>query len=898
MEPIDLARAAAVLFILVALGSALVIAVVLLRTRPARLSQARAVAPPPRAQPVARRKPRPPRPIPQLADEDMEAMSAEERSILTAANTLKSLPSDLQNVLWAACVPHVFEFSLLSALLPDQRGRLKELYDSVQRVWFVEVTPGGHYHLQAPIRRSMIRHLNKPVHYEEFFQRSLRATKYFYQAMIGGAPSRGSFVSETFFRFLPDTEARPAPQIEWLYHLVVVDPDHAARALRQVGDRWLAQEQFDPLQKLMEVLAEHLEDGRATPPLRALIYYYQGRLALQQRRSPEALDRLEQARVNAAGDPLLRDDILKAVGVGLQDLHAVQSGLRPNQSAAAAQPAPPRRQWVMWDEMQLPDPREDLITRYEERLELYRARRDQAGMGYVMTLIAEEHLFRADYRAALQWYQDALKVYQEAGAVSGRPLLDEALTRKHIGDMYCALRRFEEARAHYQAALARLQETAGDGAPLQRADLFKAMADMLRQVGQYEEALPEYERARQLYHNAGAQSSEADVLLAEGEAFHAQGNLSEAQQHFDEALQTYRSAGSQTGRAQALLVLGGMTQQRGSYQDALQQYEQAREIYRMEKNRSGEASALRAMGDAHARRGEWDQALQAYQDAVEYYQAAGARAGRAHTLIAIGDVYRRQQQYEAALKQYQWALQEFRTLQDVQGEANTLVALAVVQSLQQHGEEALKLFDEAETLYRQVSDRSGEARARRFKGEEYLLENKFDLALTEFQEAIKVAEGYGGDRATLEELWTRVGYTQAISQLTAEGPHPHQAAALQAYDQAIRIGSQRKPGWDGYHALVDGQFDAAEAYFKVIVRREPDIVLWQIGLTMAKFGLAGDQTEPVERSRLIQEAAWIVSDQLRRANAAEQAEACHWRDYVMSLRPDLRMHWGELGLKC
>ncbi len=31
---------------------------------------------------------------------------------------------------------------------------------------------------------------------------------------------------------------------------------------------------------------------------------------------------------------------------------------------------------------------------------------------------------------------------------------------------------------------------------------------------------------------------------------------------------------------------------------------------------------------------------------------------------------------------------------------------------------------------------------------------------------------------------------------------------------------------------------------------------------------------------------------------AEQAEACHWRDYVMSLRPDLRRHWGELGLKC
>jgi tetratricopeptide (TPR) repeat protein len=296
------------------------------------------------------------------------------------------------------------------------------------------------------------------------------------------------------------------------------------------------------------------------------------------------------------------------------------------------------------------------------------------------------------------------------------------------------------------------------------------------------------------------------------------------------------------------------------------------------------------MGDAHLHLGEGDQALKAYREASEYYHAAGARAGRTHTLIAMGNVYRQQQAYDKAWQEYEQALEEFRKLRDVKSEADTLVAMAVVQSLQQHSDEALKLFDEAETLYRQASDRSGEARARRFKGEEYLLEKKPELALTEFEEAVKVYQGYGGYSSELEELQGRLGHT-----LTMLG---RKDEALKSYESAIEARSRVESGWHGYRALIEGQFDAADAHFAVVTKRDPDNVQWQIGWALAKFGLAADQTEAVQRTALVKDAAQIVKEKIQTANVADRAEACRWRDYVMGLRPVLREHWGELGLQC
>ncbi len=900
MEPNDLARSVALVFLLIGLGSIFVVIGVVLHLRRARhlqASTAQSAPPVSGAQSTAGRNPPPSRPIPQLAADEAEAMSAEERQILTAVNTLKGLPSELQHVLWAACVPHTFDLSLLTALRPELRSRMPDLYSSVQHVWFVEVTPDGRNLLQTPIRRVMIRHLSKPAEYEEFFQLSVLVVKYEYQAMLSNQPAprkRGHFVADTFFRFLPGLEVEPAAAIEWLYHLAVIDQDNAARALRQLGDHWLSTAQFALVERLTTVLAEHQDDGRLGRPLRALLYYYQGHVALYQRRSPEALDVLEKARLEAVDDLLLRDDILKAVGIALQDLHAVQGGTKLGRAEAAAQPMPARRQWVMWDELQLPDPRQDLITRYQERLAWYRAMHNLAGEGQMMVQIAEEHLFRADYPAAVQWYEDAIRAYQADAATAGQFALDVALAQKAIGDVYCTLRRYEEARLHYGDALARLAAVADERVPLHRADLLKALGDMLRLSGNYEQALPQYENAREMYQKLGASSSAADTLLAEGEAFYAQGNLHEAQQHFDEALHTYPSAGSQTGRAQALLVLGDMTQQRGQHTAALQQFEQARTIYRGEKNLSGEASALRAMGDARAQLGEWAPALEAYQHALDYYHAAGARAGHAHTQLAVGDVYRQQQKFDQAEEQYKQAREEYRLLHDVRGEAQVLTAMGQVQFLQQHSTEALQLLDEAETLFRQASDRPGEAQARRFKGEEYLLEKQFDLALTEFEEAVKAQKNYGGYSEALAELWGRQGHTLALLGRQADALRAYD----QAYDQAVKMHSRVEAGWHGFRALVDGQFDAADAYFTVVTRRDPHRVMWWIGLTMAKFGLAGAQTDEAACSAAVKEAARLTTDWSASANLAERAEACRWRDYVTGFHPDLRKHLGELGLKC
>lgn len=521
MEPTDIIR---LVVIVLAIGMVFVIVLVTYAALHYFLARRRAAQPvPTRPAPSETTAPATPvavvQTLPELVAEAAES-TPDERLIDAAAKTLKTLPPESdQSAVWVAVVPRHFNAELLAAIRPDWIGRVKDMDARLQRLWFVTATPDGSC-IQAVVRRAMLRHLYRKDDLRATYQRdSLRAAKYFHARLVGSAlpksagKRRKPFVSDTFYRFLPPDPLSTPPLIEWLYHLAIGDPDNAARALQQLGDTWLAERQIEPLQDLLFALREHAEAGRLADPLGALVYFYQGRVALLANEVRAALSALEYARRLAHHDPLLTPRIYEALSTALDIINPTDRSTLPDSSvwSTLARPSADRVHWSLWADLYLPQPALDRLRRTQETLKVYESARYLTGEARMLRALGEEHSARGDYGPALACYNrsyDLLLQSQQQEGMRNSLRLDEALTLKARGDVQYLMGRTTDALTSYEGALQAHVLLPGDD--LAESDVQKSIGDVLHFLGAYTEALPRYETALATYRRLGATISEGD----------------------------------------------------------------------------------------------------------------------------------------------------------------------------------------------------------------------------------------------------------------------------------------------------------------------------------------------------------------------------------------------------
>jgi tetratricopeptide (TPR) repeat protein len=676
MEPNDLLRCLVGLLAVISLGAVALVGYAFIGNwrRRARRSkeQASAVELPPAS---AAQLPQPPI-LPELIAEAADT-PRDERLIDAAASTMQTLSPGMQDAVWVAVVPRQFNAALLAALRPDWGALTKDVYERLSRLWFVSAVPDGSC-VQPAIRRAMLHHLfRKSEHHEIYLRHSLRAAKYFHARMVGRSDAYGKrnarFVSETFFRFLPPDCQSPEDQIEWLYHLAVADPASAQPVLQQVGDGWLAASRLIDLQHLLDALREHIDEGRLTTGLCALVYYYAGRVALRSNRLRNALSALEQARRLSRSDPAITSRIYQAIGEALDMLTSPDRPLTPDSSvwSSLSHPVADRTHWGLWADLHLPQPADDESRRAQEMLLVYQSSHNHSGAALAMRLIGDAHRGRGDYRNALKWYEDSRAELREAARDEGERqsvLLDEAITLKALGDTQYLLGHVDDALNSYAESLQLHARLPGD--ELHEADAHKARGDVLHFLARHVEALPDYEVALAAYRKGGAVVSESETLLAQGRLFQAMQRQAEADRCYDEALGIYQRAGSSLGLANALLVIGSSAQLREQPLPARQRFEEALNIYRKQKNEAGEAAALKALGDVHVKLREFDRAAACYDEALTQFTTAGLRRNAAETELAIGRLRLRQKDYQTAAQHVEQALAQFGANHDRRGEAD------------------------------------------------------------------------------------------------------------------------------------------------------------------------------------------------------------------------------------
>lgn len=892
MEPNDLLRCLVGLLALISLGAVALVVYAFwgsLRRRRALRSYAQfgSAAPAAAAEsiPPASRVGLPqPSLLPELISEAADT-PRDERLINAAASTMKTLSDGMQDAVWVAVVPRQFNVELLTALRPDWGALTNDVYERLARLWFVSAMPDGSC-VQSVIRHAMLRHLfRREDQREKYLLHSLRAAKFFHARMVNQSDAysqrNARFVSETFFRFLPPNCQSPQDEIEWLYHLAVADPLSAQPALQQLGDNWLAADQMIDLQNLLDALREHIDSGRLTAGLSALVYFYAGRVALRSNRMRNALSALEQARRLSRDNPAIANRIYQAIGEALDVLTSPDRPLTPDSSSwsSLSHPIADRTHWGLWADLQLPQPGDDVLRRDYEMLLVYQSSRNYSGAALAMRLIGDAHRGRGDYRYALEWYENSRTTLSQAARDEGERqsvLLDEAITLKALGDTQYLMGHVDEALRSYAESLQLHKRMPGD--ELHEADAHKAKGDVLHFLARYVEALPEYEIALAAYRKGGAVISEGETLLAQGRLFQAMQRQAEAERCYEEALGIYQRSGSSIGSANALLVIGSSAQLREQPLLARQSFEEALNIYRKQKNEAGEAAALKALGDASVKLQQFEQAAAYYDEALSQFNTAGLRRNVAETDLAIGRLLLDQRDYQNAGQRCERALIQFHDLQDRRGEADAKLVLGEVRHLQRQSEAAGRLWSEALTTYRETRDRFGEAQTISSLGEECLLLRDYAGALTNFQMALNLWREIGDPTGAVEKMYARVGQCLALLDRREE--------ARRAFDLAAAAHSPRQFGWLGWRAVAAGEFEDALVHFKAMTNRDP-AAGWQVGLALAQLA-CGDRIG-AERQ---------MAAGLERANPQELGEACRWIEYLARIKPGLNLKAEQFGLMC
>ena len=205
------------------------------------------------------------------------------------------------------------------------------------------------------------------------------------------------------------------------------------------------------------------------------------------------------------------------------------------------------------------------------------------------------------------------------------------------GTAYSGLRRFNDAIACYQDALAICQET-------------------------------------------GDRDGEGRILNNLGSAHQEMGRFEDASAWYQDALAICRETGDRLGEGRTLSNLGLAHYELRRFDQAITCYREALAIRREAGDRLGEGRTLSNLGLAYSGLRRFEQAITCHQEALVIFREAGDRYGEGHVLANLGLAYSGLQQFEQAIAYYQDALVHFREVGDHHEEGQALSNLGTAYS--------------------------------------------------------------------------------------------------------------------------------------------------------------------------------------------------------------------------
>lgn len=231
-------------------------------------------------------------------------------------------------------------------------------------------------------------------------------------------------------------------------------------------------------------------------------------------------------------------------------------------------------------------------------------------------LVEADVAFRqGDYHRTLSAGQEASRkgdrLEARSVAASGRYIEGWALY--FLGNLGTAARRYEEARALFQAA--------GDG--YNTANALRGLGTVLSRQGRYDEAERLFNQALGVYRSCGNRSGEAISYNHLASVAQYRGEVAAARAHYEHSIRIRRELGNRRALAIALGNLGILVRDQGDLGYAERLFREELENARAVGSRDLAAVSLANIGSLAGLRGELVRATEVYREAVSLSRSLG-----------------------------------------------------------------------------------------------------------------------------------------------------------------------------------------------------------------------------------------------------------------------------------
>jgi tetratricopeptide (TPR) repeat protein len=270
-------------------------------------------------------------------------------------------------------------------------------------------------------------------------------------------------------------------------------------------------------------------------------------------------------------------------------------------------------------------------------------------------------------------FDQALKLAQRALSCAAKGSRSEAVARRSLGNILAALSKYDEALAHYEAALNVSKKL---GVHLLTAGVSVCMAGLLRKQGRLGEALAMSTGALEMYSKAPGDNVVNIAICHNNIAnvFVEQDKPKEALEHYLISFDiTVKKEGETPSAANCLINIGNVLSDQNKLDEAMKAYVNAQRILQKAKVEAGVAVCHHNIGSVLEKQDKFDAALEHARKAFAIYASLSfhEHADSADTRFLIGNILQLSGKFAEAIDEFENVL---RIRKNVFGEMTLKVA--------------------------------------------------------------------------------------------------------------------------------------------------------------------------------------------------------------------------------
>lgn len=444
------------------------------------------------------------------------AKTDEEREWVVLEFSLQNLEAEIKDAVWAAAIPHWFDESFLAALLDVTPKKVSTIYKRVQNLSFIEVFASRGQNVHERTRKLLLKHL-----WENDRDR--------YQKISSKAADYCSRQNQE------DVSWR----VEWIYNLLIGNPEDAAYQIQIVGWDWNNSPKFayESVEAMVRAAMEHASAERLTPRCLGWVKFFDALVDMDYFRYASARGKFEELQAMETGDRHLQIEVNYRLG----DTYTLFAEYGKAREA------------------------------FNRALPICRETGYRQGEANCLSMLGKLFLNSFEFDKAQKHLEDAVSIYKK---VNDR--LGEALCYYELGNLHRQKNDLKTARRYYEQSLGISGEI---NSLITQGNSLMMIGFVDKLSGKNDSAVDYFERAVQIHRVTGNRISETSCLLYLGDIDQTREQYAEARKKFETALRFYEHENMRYDVGITLWRLADVALDEGDKKSARANYSKAYKIF-------------------------------------------------------------------------------------------------------------------------------------------------------------------------------------------------------------------------------------------------------------------------------------------------------------------------------